>query len=292
MADATSARLDAYKANRLIPQEIKLPTPETTESDSQEVVVFTSNALSWSAESAWTVKYADYMGLSKEDWESVGNFFDVDSEHDGEWFARALEYLGKIQAGEITSPNLTAADVANLNEGQGIIIGMYSGPWDTTLKAPFPKMTIDEHLYGGGLTIEGGVPDWDWSKVELYGVTFADTMNVSQLNTILNNAGYICDLTVNGINLDAEPNIPTYEVYENMGSHVYDIKFSEATAKDFQLEVLKSGGYCEYGADFSNDDLSDIKMTGTVVKANESALVKPPRGGGTASSTAPGLKIS
>lgn len=44
MADATSARLDAYKANRLIPQEIKLPTPETTESDSQEVVVFTSNA--------------------------------------------------------------------------------------------------------------------------------------------------------------------------------------------------------------------------------------------------------
>lgn len=91
MADATSARLDAYKANRLIPQEIKLPTPETTESDSQEVVVFTSNALSWSAESAWTVKYADYMGLSKEDWESVGNFFDVDSEHDGEWFARALE---------------------------------------------------------------------------------------------------------------------------------------------------------------------------------------------------------
>lgn len=100
MADATSARLDAYKANRLIPQEIKLPTPETTESDSQEVVVFTSNALSWSAESAWTVKYADYMGLSKEDWESVGNFFDVDSEHDGEWFARALEYLGKIQAGK------------------------------------------------------------------------------------------------------------------------------------------------------------------------------------------------
>lgn len=58
------------------------------------------------------------------------------------------------------------------------------------------------------------------------------------------------------------------------------IKFSEATAKDFQLEVLKSGGYCEYGADFSNDDLSDIKMTGTVVKANESLLVKPPRGGG------------
>ena len=83
-----------------------MPTPETTESDSQEVVVFTSNALSWSAESAWTVKYADYMGLSKEDWESVGNFFDVDSEHDGEWFARALEYLGKIQAGEITNPNL------------------------------------------------------------------------------------------------------------------------------------------------------------------------------------------
>lgn len=64
MADATSARLDAYKANRLIPQEIKLPTPETTESDSQEVVVFTSNALSWSAESAGAVKYADYMGLS------------------------------------------------------------------------------------------------------------------------------------------------------------------------------------------------------------------------------------
>ena len=79
IADATSARLDAYKANRLIPQEIKLPTPETTEGDSEEVVVFTSNALSWSTESAWTVKYADYMGLSKEDWESVGNFFDVDS---------------------------------------------------------------------------------------------------------------------------------------------------------------------------------------------------------------------
>lgn len=161
MADATSARLDAYKANRLIPQEIKFSTPENTESDSQEVVVFTSNALSWSAESAWAVKYADYMGLSKEDWESVGNFFEMEiehdgewfiNEHDGEWFARALEYLGKIQAGEITNPNLTAEDVASLNEGKGVIIKDYSG-WSSgiTLRAPFPKMTV-EYLYGSALT--------------------------------------------------------------------------------------------------------------------------------------------
>lgn len=285
MADATSARLDAYKANRLIPQEIKLPAPETTESDSQEVVVFTSNTLSWSAESAGAVKYADYMGLSKEDWESVGNFFAADSGHDGEWFARALEYLGKIQAGEITNPNLTAEDVANLHEGKGVIINSYSesglGEACTdgiTLSAPFPKMTM-ERLYAGKLTFEGGVPDWDWSKVELYGVTFADTVNMSQLNTIINNAGYICDLTVNGINMDAEPNIPTSDTMGYVGG-VSGLHFSEATAKDFQLAVLKSGGYCKYGADFSNDDLSDVKMTGTVAKANESLLIKAPKDDG------------
>lgn len=281
MADATSARLDAYKANRLIPQEIKLPTPETTESDSQEVVVFTSNALSWSAESAWTVKYADYMGLSKEDWESVGNFFADGSGHDNEWFARALEYLGKIQAGELTNPNLTAEDVASLNEGKGVIIGgrNSSGLRDTTLRAPFPKMTIDELLYASELTFEGGVPDWDWSKVEFYGVTIADTVNMSQLNTIINDAGYICDLTVNGINMDTEPNIPTSGSTSYVGG-VSGLIFSEATAKDFQLAVLKSGGYCKYGADFSNDDLSDVQMAGTVAKANESLLIKAPKDDG------------
>ena len=275
MADATSARLDAYKANRLIPQEIKFSTPENTESDSEEVVVFTSNALSWSAESAGAVKYADYMGLSKEDWESVGNFFAEGSGHDDDWFARALEYLGKIQAGEITNPNLTAEDVANLNDGKGAIIYTdgTSLASDITLRAPFPKMTM-EYLWGSNITFEGGVPDWDWSKVELYGVTFADTVNASQLNTIINNAYYISGLTVNEINMDAEPNIQTSE--PGYVGRINGLTFSSASGKDFQLEALKLGGICTYGADFSNDDLSDVKMIGTVAKANESSLIKEP----------------
>ena len=280
VADATSERLDAYKANGLIPQEIKLPTPETAGSDSQEVVVFTSNALSWSAESAGVAKYADFSAFTKEDWEVVGKFFANGSEHDAEWFARALEYLGKIQAGEITNPNLSAEDVLNLNGGNGVEISGIGGKGasDVTLRAPFPKISM-EGLYGTNITFEGGVPDWDWSKVELYGVTFADTVNMSQLNTVLNKAGYICDLKVNGINMDAEPNIPTSETMGYVGN-VNGLKFSEATAKDFQLEVLKSGGYCTYGADFSNDDLSDVSMTGTVTKANESILVKAPKDDG------------
>lgn len=45
IADATSARLAAYKGNKLIPQEIHLPTVETVKSGEANVVVFEKASL-------------------------------------------------------------------------------------------------------------------------------------------------------------------------------------------------------------------------------------------------------
>lgn len=61
LADATSdARIQAYKANKLIPENVVLPT-STGAADSDEVVLFNKGALSWSSTSALSASYAPLL---------------------------------------------------------------------------------------------------------------------------------------------------------------------------------------------------------------------------------------
>ena len=61
LADANSdARIQAYKANKLIPQNVVLPT-STGAADSDEVVVFNKSALSWKSDNALSASYAPLL---------------------------------------------------------------------------------------------------------------------------------------------------------------------------------------------------------------------------------------
>ena len=161
----------------------------------------------------------------------------------------------------------------NLNGGNGVEISGIGGQGasNVTLRAPFPKISL-EGLYANEITFEGGIPDWDWSKVELYVVNFANTVKMSQLNNIFDTAGYIYDLRLNDIDRDVDPTFLNFR-----DTSVTGVTFTDAAPKDIQLEFLKSGAFCTYGTDFSNDDLSNVSMAGTVLKANETALVQAPR---------------
>ena len=61
LADATSdARIQAYKANKLIPENVVLPT-STGAANSDEVVVFNKSALSWKSDNALSASYAPLL---------------------------------------------------------------------------------------------------------------------------------------------------------------------------------------------------------------------------------------
>ena len=61
LADANSdARIQAYKANKLIPQNVVLST-STGAADSDEVVVFNKGTLSWKSDNALSVSYAPLL---------------------------------------------------------------------------------------------------------------------------------------------------------------------------------------------------------------------------------------
>lgn len=139
-ADATSDRLEAYKSNRLIPENITFTTPSTGGAN-DTTVVFTKSSLSWNygnAAAAYLKELSDKFGsLSKEElenWEWLGldneNFIDLTDcapnmiyQRKGSYEnnlprnpdnAEFLDYLWKIQTGEITDANITADEAKAL----------------------------------------------------------------------------------------------------------------------------------------------------------------------------------
>lgn len=139
-ADATSERLEAYKSNRLIPENITFTTPATGGAN-DTTVVFTKSSLSWNygnATAAYHKELSDKFGsLSKEElenWEWLGldneNFIDLTDcapnmiyQRKGSYennlprnpdIAEFLDYLWKIQTGEITDANITADEAKAL----------------------------------------------------------------------------------------------------------------------------------------------------------------------------------
>lgn len=111
LADANSdARIQAYKANKLIPQNVVLST-STGAADSDEVVVFNKSALSWKSDNAANAKIAmlqsKYEGWTKQDFDAA---FAGD-----EWITNATpeveemrQYLSVVIGGEISSDNLSS----------------------------------------------------------------------------------------------------------------------------------------------------------------------------------------
>ena len=165
-ADATSdARIQAYKANRLLSQEIVLPT-STGAVDADEVVVFSSSKLSWSHSSALQVALSaladKYNGWTLADFRSVfgeePGWFDgpsgyawPETQEDKDRINEMRKYLSLIGNGELTSPDITAAEaLAYLQEQFNAIYEADAFGW----YGEFPCKGLDfSGIYYGGLRL-------------------------------------------------------------------------------------------------------------------------------------------
>lgn len=234
---------------------IHLPTVETVKSEEANVVVFEKASLSWNSESAAIASFSEYMSFTKEDWEALGKFFASSSEHDSAWFAKALQYLGKIQSGELTNPNLSADDVLNLNDRQGVIIAQngdgYIGMF-CTLQPPFPKVTLDGPLYLNEVKFKGGIPDWDWGQSQFYDISFSD-MKSSDLAKFTG-TGY--DFKIGNLTIDDSTLPPMFSTT----SGAEFITLTKDCPLEYQIGVAKQNKgntSINYLGDFS-----DVDMTG------------------------------
>ena len=134
-ADATSdARIQAYKANKLIPQNIVLPT-STGAADSDEVVLFNKGALSWSSTTALSASYAEQMGISKDDWDTMlgeKTLFSEWSEYKtynltfSEYTQKDLDFLNAVASGEVTGAAITQEDAKSILQSNAQLLESYS----------------------------------------------------------------------------------------------------------------------------------------------------------------------
>ena len=70
-ADVSSDRLDTYKANKLIPNEVQIATINSVSTDSTGVAVFSPDALSWKSYSnTASAALGKYMDWTREDFEA------------------------------------------------------------------------------------------------------------------------------------------------------------------------------------------------------------------------------
>ena len=106
-ADASADRLATYKANRLIPQEVKLEVGGEAEND----ITFTPASHSWSSGSAARISNLNALKdkFSGMTWDEIQNFAWKENWMPSEGAQDMAEFLAAIQSGEITSdlPELT-----------------------------------------------------------------------------------------------------------------------------------------------------------------------------------------
>ena len=203
-ADATTdARIQAYKANKLIPQNIVLPT-STGAADSDEVVVFSSSTLSWNRDSAGNAaldglraKYGDMtidelrtaMGAPGEfdagewRWVEDGWLTNITTE-----IQELREYLSAVANGKLTSAEISAeVALAELNN-QFETIARYNDQAGEALFGAFPCEGVDftnNSNVTGDLTQCTGITaaqlmtsnSFTWAK--LPAITFNGTENFS-----------------------------------------------------------------------------------------------------------------
>ena len=151
LADATSdARIQAYKANKLIPQNVVLPT-STGAADSDAVVLFNKGALSWSSTTALSASYAPLLekygdmtidelraAMGPADWTENGWISEVTPERQ-----EIRDYLSLIANNKLKSDNLGSDEaLAYLQEQFELILSEQRDSGEGVFQA-FPCEGLD-----------------------------------------------------------------------------------------------------------------------------------------------------
>ena len=105
-ADVSSDRLDTYKANKLIPNEVQIATINSVSSESAGVAVFSPDVLSWKSYSnTASAALGKYMDWTREDFEA----FFADSANEAE-FEDAWEFLSQTGNDHLQGATISDAD--------------------------------------------------------------------------------------------------------------------------------------------------------------------------------------
>ena len=113
-ADVSSDRLDTYKANKLIPNEVQIATINSVSTDATGVAVFSPDALSWKSYSnTASAALGKYMDWTREDFET----FFADSANEAE-FEDAWKFLSQIGNDHVQGAAISDGDAMSLLQAE------------------------------------------------------------------------------------------------------------------------------------------------------------------------------
>lgn len=113
-ADVSSDRLDTYKANKLIPNEVQIATINSVSTDATGVAVFSPDALSWKSYSnASSAALGKYMDWTREDFEA---FFADPANEAG--FEDAWNALSQFGNGHVQGAAISDEDAMSLLQAE------------------------------------------------------------------------------------------------------------------------------------------------------------------------------
>ena len=113
-ADVSSDRLDTYKANKLIPNEVQIATINSVSSESAGVAVFSPDVLSWKSYSnTASAALGKYMDWTREDFEA----FFADSANEA-GFEDAWNALSQFGNDHVQGAAISDEDALSILQGQ------------------------------------------------------------------------------------------------------------------------------------------------------------------------------
>lgn len=146
-ADDSENRLNAYKGNKLIPQEVNITTINAASSESIDVAVFTSDTLSWVMSTKKDIlvdKYGDIDSLEFPSGALLHNFQigpQLWSAWDQNYGQDFLDFLSLVSRGEITGTNLTKEEADAMR--QQVLDAMLSSGGYFALYEPTASYKLD-----------------------------------------------------------------------------------------------------------------------------------------------------
>lgn len=183
-ADDSENRLNAYKGNKLIPQEVNITTINVASSESIDVAVFTPDTLSWVMSTKKDIlvdKYGDVNSLEFPSGALLHNYQigpQLWSAWDQNYGQDFLDFLSLVSRGEITGTNLTKEEADAMR--QQVLDAMLSSGGYFALYEP----TASYRLNAAGLNLS------DMSSVvkldNLYNLSPAEFANIKDYAHLAN----------------------------------------------------------------------------------------------------------
>ena len=275
-ADVSSDRLDTYKANKLIPNEVQIATINSVSSDSAGVAVFSPDVLSWKSYSnAASAALGKYMDWTREDFEA----FFADSANEAE-FEDAWNALSQFGNGHVQGAAISDEDaMAVLQDEFNALIDQFNQAY-----VPFPAFPC-EGISFDGLSLHyidlrdcTGITGQQLASTDaLYYCTIkpvdfsgADLSNSYFLGINLSNCTGITADQLSSMSGFSECILPAVDLStaDFSGKNLSGVDFSKCTGlTGTQLAASSGFSACTLpdvdftGADLSGKDLSEVDLS-------------------------------